>query len=187
LVPGVIPTGTPTTGFPTYDLPVRSAFYNLTPVGVNAPEFLDDSNSVFIPIHEGFQLNLGAFYTSTGSARVFFSSVSAGGTASGSNIIPASTGPLFSTVYTTAPGEIGIRHWVSKFTAAAATITLSALHARLSPIGETPRGPQKWVGGQGHSGCRFATFPTYINQAGTDGGQVQYAASFREVGSWSVG
>lgn len=41
-----------------------------------------------------------------------------------------------------------------------------------------------WVGGQGHSGCRFDGEPTYIEYTGVNGGQVGYAATFREVGSW---
>lgn len=44
-----------------------------------------------------------------------------------------------------------------------------------------------WMGGQGHSGCRFIGKPTYINNTGVEGGQVGFAASFREVGSWIYG
>lgn len=44
-----------------------------------------------------------------------------------------------------------------------------------------------WMGGQGHSGCRFVGKPTYINNTGVDGGQVGFAATFKEVGSWLYG
>lgn len=44
-----------------------------------------------------------------------------------------------------------------------------------------------WIGGQGHSGCRFIGKPTYVNNTGVDGGQVSFAASFREVGLWVNG
>lgn len=44
-----------------------------------------------------------------------------------------------------------------------------------------------WIGGQGHSGCRFVGKPTYVNNTGVDGGQVSFAASFREVGLWVNG
>lgn len=47
------------------------------------------------------------------------------------------------------------------------------------------KGP--WVGGQGHSGCRFSGKPTYIANSPVNGGQVQFAASFTEVGSWVNG
>ena len=187
LVPGVNPSGTPTSGFPEFDLPVTSAVYNLTPFGVASVEQLDDSNSVFIPIPDGFQLNLGAFYSATGSAGVFTSPVSVGGGAVGFDPVPESTGDLLSTILTAQPGEIGVRLWVGKTSSGSAFLTLSALHARLSPIGSAPGGPQRWLGGQGHSGCRFSAFPTYVNYSGTNGGQVQYAASFREVGSWVIG
>lgn len=42
------------------------------------------------------------------------------------------------------------------------------------------RGP--WIGGQGHSGCRFEGKPTYVENNGVGGGQVSFAARFREVG-----
>ena len=187
LVPGVIPTGTPTSGFGSFDLPVSSAFYNLTPLGVSSVSLLDDSNSVFIPIPEGFQLNLGAFYTATGSAGVFTSPVAIGGSVSGLTSVPASTGALFTAIRTTAPGQVGVRLWVGKTGGGAAAVGLAAVHARLAAVGVDPGGPERWLGGQGHSGCRFTTFPTYVNSSGTNGGQVQYAASFREVGSWAVG
>ena len=43
-----------------------------------------------------------------------------------------------------------------------------------------------WQPGMGHSGCRFIGKPTYIANNGVNGGQVSYAASFREVGMWSA-
>lgn len=42
-----------------------------------------------------------------------------------------------------------------------------------------------WIGGQGHSGCRFAGVPTYVKYSGVNGGQVGFAATFREVGHWT--
>lgn len=41
-----------------------------------------------------------------------------------------------------------------------------------------------WFGGQGHSGCRFVGNPTYINNTSVNGGQIGYAATLKEVGSW---
>lgn len=42
----------------------------------------------------------------------------------------------------------------------------------------------EWLGGQGNSGCRFVGSPTYIENTGVNGGQISYAASFKEVGDW---
>lgn len=187
LVRGVTPSGTPTTLFPEFDLPINSAVYDLSAIGASAIGQLDDSNSVFIPIPEGFQLNVGAFYSSIGSAGVFTSPIAVGGAATSYAVVPPSTGNLFNTVLTTQPGEVGIRLWIGKTAAGAGAVTIAGLHARLSPIGVAPEGPPRWIGGQGHSGCAFAGYPTYINFSGTNGGQVQYAATFREIGSWVIG
>lgn len=190
LVPGVTPTSLTTSGNPAFRLPVRSAFYNLASVGVMSPSLLNDSNSVFIPIPEGYQMLLGSFYSYVGAARVFYSKVSTGGAASGSNAItPLAPGgaSLFNTFITMAPGEIGIRLWLGKTLSGSASLTLTAMHARLLPVAGTPRGEGYWIGGQGHSGCRFIGPPTYVNFSGVGEGQVSYAASFREVGSWVMG
>ena len=50
------------------------------------------------------------------------------------------------------------------------------------PTGSAPL--TEWVGGQGNSGCRFVGSPTYIENTGVNGGQISYAASFKEVGDW---
>lgn len=42
----------------------------------------------------------------------------------------------------------------------------------------------EWLGGQGNSGCRFVGSPTYIENNGVNGGQISYAASFKEIGDW---
>jgi len=47
------------------------------------------------------------------------------------------------------------------------------------------KGP--WIGGQGHSGCRFIGKPTYSPLSPINGGQVGFSASFKEVGSWVNG
>lgn len=194
LVPGITPTATPTSGNADLRLPVRSAFYDLALTGVTGPDNLDDSNSVFVPIPEGFFLLLGAIYSATGSAGVFYSKVFAGGAVSETVSLPpvsASGSTVFSTFVTSDPGQIGIRIWVGKTSSGAASITLTAMSARVFEQGReitaATSGDPFWIGGQGHSGCRFTGYPTYINLTGTDGGQVSYAASFREVGSWVNG
>lgn len=41
-----------------------------------------------------------------------------------------------------------------------------------------------WIGGMGHSGTKFAGTPTYIANGPHNGGQIGFAATFKEVGSW---
>ena len=189
LVPGVDAKSLPTSNPDTFNHPVRTAFYDLGRIGIIAPEYLDESNSVFIPIPDGFELHIGATYAYTGSAGVFYSSVSRGGASSSTyeRVEPLSGGDLFNTVVTKQPGSMGIRVWLGKTASGVATLTLTAMMARLVEIGSDIRGPESWVQGQGHSGVRFIGNPTLSNQTGTDGGQVSFAASFREVGSWLRG
>lgn len=155
-----------------------SEAYRVT--GATTTPVLNDSNSLFIPIPDGMQLNLGAWYTATGSAGIFLSGVTATGVNSNLlQVYPLSSG-LFNTTVTKQPGEVGVRLWLGKTTSANASLTVNAIHARLSKTGETPGGENFWVGGQGHSGSRFAQPPTYINNTGRDGGQVEFAATFVE-------
>lgn len=44
-----------------------------------------------------------------------------------------------------------------------------------------------WIGGQGHSGCRFLGTPTYVTNSPIEGGRIGFAATFVEVGSWVYG
>ena len=141
---------------------------------------LSDDNAVFIPIPDGMQLNLGAFHSFTGTAGVFVTPVTRTGPASSiTRISPLASG-LFNTVITKQPGTIGVYLWIGKLTAVNSSITINALHARLSPVGKPPGGPQQWVGGQGNEGVRFAGPPTYVNHTGVNGGQVSFAATFVE-------
>lgn len=190
LSPGATISYAPTTGNPDFQLPVRTVTYDFSSAGVMSDATLDDSNSVFLPIPDGFQLVIGVLGSYSGGGAVRYSRVSLGGATSGAVAIPALSPAgtsLFSAVITPAPGEVGVRIWVGKTASGAASATLTALHARLVKVGSTLSGPNYWVGGQGHSGCRFSGKPTYMNHTGVDGGQVSYAATFREVGSWVVG
>lgn len=54
-----------------------------------------------------------------------------------------------------------------------------------SKIERFSRGP--WIGGQGHSGCRFLGTPTYVTNSPIEGGRIGFAATFVEVGSWVYG
>lgn len=194
LVPGVTPSASTTSGGDAMNLPVRSATYNLSGTGPMTPASLNESNSVFIPIPEGGLLYLGAVYSSTGSSGVYYSRVSRGGVIGATSKVPSApaggdpgTGILTAGVIPQ-PGDIGVRVWVGHVSGNPGALTLTALLARL---GDQSRGGnpdpalfKPWIGGQGHSGCRFVGKPTYINYTGVDGGQVGFAASFREVGAW---
>lgn len=185
LVTGVDPEAVPTSGGAANDLPVWSAYYNLN----DAPAWKD--NSVFIPIPEGYTLYLGAMYQATGAGGVFVTPInSSGGEESyvvldpisndATNVVDASFGSQFS-------GGRGVRLWVGKYLDADASVTVSAMTARILPTGTTPSstflsGP--WVGGMGHSGCQFMGVPTLVEISGVNGGQVGYAASFAETGDF---
>lgn len=134
LVPGVTPSGIPTSANSDLRLPVRSAFYDLTATGISGPDYLDDSNSVFVPIPEGYSLGLGAIYSATGSAGVFYSPVFLGGSATGSarlDPVNAAGETLINAVVSPVPGQIGVRLWVGKTASGVASITLTAMTGRL--------------------------------------------------------
>lgn len=180
LVPGRNPVSVRATGGRDLRLPVTSAQFAIPVSGTYR------SNTLFIPIPDGMQLNVGAFYESTGAnAGVYVSPVTEGGTlgAADTRLTPMdnTTTDLFPEVFTKQPGDIGVAMWFGKPNGGAAeTLTVNAVHARLSPVGEAPGGELMWIGGQGHSGVRFTGAPSYINHNGRDGGQVEFAATFTE-------
>lgn len=187
LVPGVDPTSVANSGFETFGLPVRAAQFNLagaTPVSSTAP-VLNDSNSVYIPIPDGYTLHLGANYSSTSSlAGVYYTPISQGGVATSTSyrLIPLDNATnVLSNSYSKQPGIIGVRVWIGKTSSTTATVTVGGMSAVLYPTGVNllDREP-RWYGGQGNAGVRFAGPPTYINHNGRDGGQVEYAATFVE-------
>lgn len=184
LVPDVVATSANTSSFSQNRLPIASAQYNLD--FVEESPTLNGSNSLFIPIPDGMQLNVGAFYSSTDAdAGIYVTPALSGGSQGGSNtrITPKSNtdSSMFSETFTKGSGEAGVYLWIGKDDDVTATVTIAAIHARLSPIGVVPDGPNYWIGGQGHIGCRFVGTPTYITHNGVDGGQIEYAATFREV------
>lgn len=188
LVPGVTPTALPSEAPASMEGPSQAAFYSFG-FGT-APQIsnLDDSNSVFIPIPEGFQVILASHYSYTGTARIRYSLVAPSGAVSGNYSLPPSTPSYpFPRAIQSAPNVAGIRLWVGKSSTSSASITLSSMMARITPAGSTQDGDPIWYPGQGHSGCRFSMYPTITNQTGVGGGQVSFAATFQEVGSWVKG
>lgn len=187
LVYGLDPTSLPTSGWATNDLPVRSAYYDLssTTSGWRGKE-----DAVFIPIPEGHTLHLGAIYSSTGTGGALYrTQASNGGLGAIQTLTPMATSTTNLVSASETSSNAGVWVWIGRTSSAASTITLTALTARLTKdsrpdpsIGDGP-----WVGGQGHSGCRFEGKPTYINNGPLGEGQIGFAASFREVGSWING
>lgn len=180
LVAGVEPTAVPSSGGATNDLPVVAAYYDLAPTPVG---YRGDSDSVYIAIPEGFTLRLGAFYASTGSGGVFAAPVSSGGVGTPVKLTALANNSSVA-VQNAFSGVDGVRVWVGKSAVGAATVTVNGLVARLTETGKTPKTSGPWSRGLGHSGCRFVGEPTLVEYNAVDGGQVGYAATFKEVGDW---
>lgn len=193
LVYDVEPSAVPTSGSGANDLPVQSAQYDLSTVSPRSTPTPD--SSVFIPIPPGHTLLVGAFYSATGSGGVFASPVNQNGAVEAAvRLTPkGNTDPEI--VTDEFSGNIrGVRLWVGREDALPSLVTLTAMCARLletsdlsSPakVAAVKTGP--WVGGQGNSGCRFAGPPSYVTNGPINGGQIGFAASFVEVGSWVYG
>lgn len=190
LVYGVQPTALPTSSN-VNELPVNGAFYDLASVSAG---FRGVEDATFVVIPEGYTLFLGAFYTASGSGGVFASPQNNNGTVGApvrlSELAPNSP----EVVVDSFSGVAGVWLSVGKSAAGAGSVTFRGSIGRLiktefvsDPVrlAQVKQGP--WVGGQGHSGARMVGKPTYINNTGTNGGQVGFAATFREVGSWSNG
>lgn len=182
IVRGVYPEGVVTPNASVNQLPIRSAYYNLNTI---APGYRSDGETLFVPIPSGYSLHLGTIYQATGTASVFVTSVDKAGNNGSTVAVPpvaSNAGVITPHVYT---GGAGVRVWVGKGEGGSASITLSAMIARLFESDKTPptdfsRGP--WTSGLGHSGCRFVGNPTYVAHTGIKGGRIGYAATLKEVG-----
>lgn len=185
LVNGVYPEGVVTSGGDVNNLPVTSAYYYLDDT---LPGYRTTAETLFIPIPTGYTLYLGVMYTATGAGVVCATPVDASGNNGVETTLTQVANNATNIVPDTFSGGAGVRLWVGKNYATAASVTISAMTARLYPTGSTPpasftSGP--WIGGMGHSGCRFVGNPTWIANSGYQGGRIGYAATFKEVGDWS--
>lgn len=186
LVPGVNPTRVSTSTPETLRLPVSVAAYDLTgeaPVTSSLSKV--SQQGLFIPVPDGFQLNLGAFYVYTGGSGVWVTPCARGGQATGPlrrlSPLTGTESDLFPDTYTKAPGEIGVYLWFgNEGTSSNSHLYVLALQARLNLIGTPLTGGRMWVGGQGNEGTRFVGPPTYINNNGRNGGQIEFSATFTE-------
>lgn len=187
LVYGIDPIAMPTSGGATNMLPVQSAYYDLTGVDDG---WRGKEDAVFLPIPDGYTIHLGAVYSQSGEGAVLYRTQASNGGLGAVQVLPTINPGASSLVSdSVTSSSAGVWVWVGNENAGAGAVTLTAMTARLDltarPRADIGNGP--WIGGQGHSGCRFVGKPTYIENTGVSGGQVSFAASFREVGSWIYG
>lgn len=193
LVYGVDPSMTPTSGGAALNLPIASTVYNLSSVPPQTAPTPDAS--VFLPIPPGHTLLMGAFYSSTGTGGVFVSPVNDNGTIGDRVKLTEKPNTDTAVVTDQFSGAIrGVRVWLGRTDSSPSTVTIAAMTARLIETSQVSN-PAKlamisagpWIGGQGHSGCRFLGTPSYVTNSPIEGGRVGFAASFVEVGSWVYG
>lgn len=213
LVYGVEPTPVTTTNVYPNDIPRVGARYDLTLIN---PGFRGKGEALFVPIPQGYTLGLGAIFGTTGSGGIFVTPMYPDGTMGSAQPL-TNTGSTSSQVInaTFSDSFSGVWLWVGKSSTGAASVTAHAMTARLmansrfivsgpgyglTPYGQTPYGGSTvaqsnpsgwrngpWIGGMGHSGCRFEGPPTFAGTGPLGGGQAGFAAGFREVGSWNYG
>lgn len=184
LVYDVTPSGVNTSGSAAIGLPVQSAYYPSLGGATTSPTL---GSSVFIPIPQGYTLHVGAYYSATGSGSVFVTPVNNNGTWGAA--VPITPQANSSTALVTQSFENlrGVRLWVGRSTSANSTITLAGMIAKLVETGKSVDVSGGWIGGQGHSGCRFSGTPSYVTNSPIEGGRVGFAATFKEVGAWIYG
>lgn len=169
------------------NLPAYRARFDIPAGTAGQPEI---AYGQFIPIPEGYTLHMGAFYEATGTAGVFVTPVSSAGALQPRTQLTPLSLSATNIVPDTFTGGRGV--WLSMGRTdigASAILTVSGVTARLAPTGTSggklallQSGP--WVGGQGNNGVRFVGTPSYISNGPLGGGQIGFAATFAEVGSW---
>lgn len=184
LIYGIDPTAVSVSGGETNDLPVTAAYYEVTSP---AQENFAQEDSVFIPIPTGYTLYLGAFYEATGSAGIFATPINLNGTAADAELLTPLANDATAIVADSFTGVKGVRLWAGRTDSTASTLTAIAMIGRLVENGRPAPSQGPWTGGQGHSGCRFASTPSYVTNSPIEGGRIGFAASFVEVGSWIYG
>lgn len=200
LVYEIDPEGVPTSNWEANMLPLTSAYYNLNAIDAG---YRGSDDSLYVAIPDGYTLFLGSFYQATGSGGIFVRTVDYNGVESADIPVTALANSSSSVVADRFSGVRGIRIWVGKSADGSASVTATAMLARLvkssviegtgygeGGFGEGPYGGVSlpyyitsgpWIGGMGHSGCRFVGKPSFVSNTGVGGGQVGYAATFREV------
>jgi len=189
--------------------PVIGARWDLPQNGVQG--YPGRGYSTYIPIPDGYTLLVGAVYSATGSGGVFIRTPDGADVKIESS--STSGNPILGSGIIDSKGYNVARLWIGRLGIRQSSVTVFSITARLVPTrklfvrGGNPYGTPEygfgpyggseltpfakrimsapWVGGMGHSGVRFNGTPTLIHNTGVNGGQVGYAASFIETGSWS--
>lgn len=182
---GVEPEGVVTSGASTWDLPVMSAVYELNDANDPAPTQLDQGSAVFLPVPQGHEIALGAIYSSTGSGGVYIRRVALNGTVGARELLTPLTPTTADLVVDVVDSVRGVWVEIGRGSSDPETITLTAMTARIMEAGKPAPTSARWIGGQGHSGCRFLGTPSYVYNSPIEGGRVGFAASFIETGSWA--
>lgn len=216
LVYGHEPTAVPTSGGALNGLPVNSAYYSVTsaPQTDPLPESsvfipIPEGHTLFLGAFYSATGSAGVYATPVNSNGSYgaavrltelensstqivndpFSGINgvrlwAGRTSSSVSTLTltAMAGRIIETSKLPAPDTEGLYPGVNVFPSE----TLFPGGGASSPkIERFSRGP--WIGGQGHSGCRFLGTPTYVTNSPIEGGRIGFAATFAEVGAWSLG
>lgn len=185
LVYNVEPIAVVTSGSSQMGLPVQSAYY---PVLGDPSDMPLMESSVFIPLPPGHTLHVGAYYSATGTGGVFATPVNNNGTWGDAVVITPQDNSSTALVTETFTDVRGIRLWVGRSSSANSSLTLAGMIAKISETGKPAPGIEYgWIGGQGHSGCRFSGTPSYVTNSPIEGGRIGFAATFKEVGSWIYG
>lgn len=187
LVPGVTPVGSATSGWADNALPARTVTYTM---GSGDAGKTSSTHQLFIPIPDGFTLHLGAFYSSTGTGGVYAVPLNDDNSLGAAVKLTALANNATNIVPDTFTGTIkGVYLRLGKSDSSSSSLTVAGLVGRIAPTGLSgapltalQSGP--WVGGQGHSGCRFAGLPSYVSNGPLGGGQIGFAATFVETGTW---
>lgn len=194
LVPGLDPLRVSQTDTARLQLPVTAAQYPFSNHLQGNPRDV----GVFVPLPPGHTAVVWGVSNASGGVGVApavqIGSVSSGGSVTHVGGLPNTYPGLISTrqdgavLVSAAPGVIGVQIWFggsSSGSTVTGTLTVNALSVEVVPSDEeavylaSPR--EHWYGGQGNEGVRFLQPPTYINQTGRDGGQIEFAATFTEV------
>ena len=187
LVPGKFPVDIATPAN-TLNLPIRGARYDFE--SGDDRGYPGESKSLFIPVPPGYNLRMSAAYVAQNTnLGVYWAGVSAVGVGPATRLAPSQLeDPSSFPATLLTPGLTGVRIWVGRSDTSTGALSLYGMVARLIPaprdVTSAPARQGKWAPGDGHSGCVFSGFPTRVNLSGVNGGQVGYAATFREVGAW---
>lgn len=184
---------------PALNLPLYSVELSApNAIKVGGWNFPGKRNSVFIPIPTGHTLLLGAFYEDidggTETTRLFASEATDAGDVGEAIEVPPldyNGNAQVNTEISSRPGLTGVwLWWGSPESTLLPAVRITAATARLVETRKLPLSPTNaliqdpWIGGQGHSGCRFSGEPSYVNNGPFEGGRIGFAASFIEVGWW---